>query len=379
MEPLFTHTIDGSNLVEVDVALGARSGAIAEQWAGLVRSGLNRSDAELPELMGGEIHALLRELSGSPEVPGGQAPATKTAPNLTQRWPAAREMFMAWQVLRRLVLEHVVAELGRELRGEEVVALNARFDQLMRDRLGSAIDGRIDELRTASEAQSKHLSYLSHDLRGSLNGIILMLEVLRRELEGKPEFEESLSDLLLMRKSVMESVQMMERHSLAERLRRGRVDINLRSVALRGVVEQVVANLSRPAKEKGLSVVAEVPESQLVYSDREVLRIILHELLDNAVKYSTRGVIHIRTGKSGPNCLLFVTDQGLGMSNEKLQQFLDPIRRMELRDPGMGLTITQYAAKLLSARVEGESVPGQGTSMRLILPPDLRAGEMAHR
>ena len=44
---------------------------------------------------------------------------------------------------------------------------------------------QLRELQLNQEAQARYMSFLSHDLRGSLNGLVLMVEVLKREIEGK--------------------------------------------------------------------------------------------------------------------------------------------------------------------------------------------------
>ena len=58
-------------------------------------------------------------------------------------------------------------------------------------------------IKAATEAQSKYLSFLSHDLRGGLNGVFLMIEVLKRELVKDPKFAESVDDLEVMRRAFL--------------------------------------------------------------------------------------------------------------------------------------------------------------------------------
>src|SRR6267378_4168291 len=89
-------------------------------------------------------------------------------------------------------------------------------------------DGEADlrELQLNQEAQARYMSFLSHDLRGSLNGLVLMVEVLKREIEGKAaSTDEVLADLAMMKRALVDTVSTMERHVLADRLRRGVLDL----------------------------------------------------------------------------------------------------------------------------------------------------------
>src|SRR5215212_2345391 len=72
---------------------------------------------------------------------------------------------------------------------------------------------QLREIQQAQEAQSRYMSFLSHDLRGSLNGLVLMVEVLKREIEAKTgNTDEVLADLAMMKRALVDTVGMMERH-----------------------------------------------------------------------------------------------------------------------------------------------------------------------
>src|SRR5436189_811434 len=100
----------------------------------------------------------------------------------------------------------------------------------------------LRELQLTQEAQARYMSYLSHDLRGSLNGLVLMVEVLRREIEGKAaSTDEVLADLAMMKRALVDTVATMERHVMADRLRRGVLDIKQQSVKLAEVMEEAIS------------------------------------------------------------------------------------------------------------------------------------------
>ena len=101
----------------------------------------------------------------------------------------------------------------------------------------------------------------------------------------------------------------------------------------------------------------------------------MHNLLDNAVKYSHQnGRIFIEGGAPDQEVVLSVSDQGVGIAPADLPRIFerfyraDRARSRELGGTGLGLSIVKHIAQLHGGRVEAESTPGQGTTIRDILP-----------
>lgn len=280
---------------------------------------------------------------------------------------SARKLLDAYHQLRQAVLDEVAAELRRDLRTDETDALNARFDAMMNEHVAATVEQQAADLRALAEAQGQYMSYLSHDLRGSLNGVILMLEVMRRELTAKGEPPETIDDILLMRRSILDAVAMMERHLQLDRLRRGRITPRRAPVNLKPVVDQVIAEASARADQKKVALEAGVPENAAVEGDADLIRQALLELVINAIRHGG-GVVRIEAVRREDEWTIAVSDQGLGMEEDRLRQWLDPVRRMQLKDRGVGLQIAYQAARAMHGRLEGEGRPGQGLIMRLVLP-----------
>src|SRR5258708_36457609 len=93
---------------------------------------------------------------------------------------------------------------------DELNALNVVLDISVRRAVVAFVEHQSGQLQNASEAQSKYLSFLSHDLRGGLNGVFLMIEVLKRELQSEERLKETVADLDAMRRSLLETVGTMD-------------------------------------------------------------------------------------------------------------------------------------------------------------------------
>jgi signal transduction histidine kinase len=278
-----------------------------------------------------------------------------------------------YQILRRTVIEELSGRLGRAMTDREGMALHGGLDVAMRQAVSEFAKHLSGEITAEAETMSKYLSFLSHDLRGGLNGAILMIEVLKRDLANEPKFESSMEDLDVVRRSMLETVATMDRFLHAERLRRGKMPVKIGTVDLKELLAAVVRNANYQIAEHKAKVETDVAEPTTIENDRDALMIILQNLLGNAIKYSSGKPVRIVTRpRDGGAVRVSVIDQGPGIAPEKLTTLFAPFQRGETygkKGIGLGLTIARQAATLLGGQVTAESQPGQGATFHLDLPP----------
>lgn len=104
-------------------------------------------------------------------------------------------MLIEYRILRRVLIEQVESSLGRRTTPAEDVALSMGIDTVLQQGVVSFVKHQSERLRAANQAEAKYLSFLSHDLRGQLNGIALVMELVKRRLATEPGFEEEVSDI----------------------------------------------------------------------------------------------------------------------------------------------------------------------------------------
>ena len=287
---------------------------------------------------------------------------------------ALGELMIEYGLLRPILIEEIAADLDRAVTIEESQTLNLAVDVVLRRSVTSYVNQQKAEMHSLVEAQTKYLSFLSHDLRGNLNGVLLMIEVLRRDLGGEQKFAGSLNDLDVMRRSILETVGTMDRFLYAERFRKGKMEVRPADVRLKNLVGEVVGQFIYQAKEKGLELNCDARDDAAVVSDRELLLIILQNLVGNAVKYAQRGDVRIVVNQARGNglaCRVSVIDKGPGIDPQQLQQLFQPFERGQTHGQsgiGLGLSIARQAADLLGAKLWAESKVGDGTIFHLDLP-----------
>ena len=367
-----------------ELAAAVRAGypLIERRWVELVREALPQAEQltftqlrdDLPIVMEQVAHAL------ESERPGAVAKLEQISPRhgetrFHQNFNLD-EVLIEYNLLRNVVAEEVIARLGRGMTADEAVVLNTTIDISVRQGASAFIEHQTRQLKAATEAQSKYLSFLSHDLRGELNGVFLMIEVLRRELVKEPKFAESLEDLDMMRRSIFQTIGTMDRFLHAERFRKGKVQVQPTDVNLSSLMREIGSQFSYQVKDKGLDLTVEACDACRAVTDKEMVTLILQNLVSNAIKYTQRGAVRLSAtaaDNNGGGWRLAVADEGPGIAPEKMSELFATFTRGETHGQpgtGLGLSIARQAAELLGARLWAESELGRGATFYLQLPKE---------
>jgi two-component system phosphate regulon sensor histidine kinase PhoR len=153
-------------------------------------------------------------------------------------------------------------------------------------------------------------------------------------------------------------------------------NLQLSDVPLDKLFGDVVRDWEKKFAEKRLKVIVDLAEElPAVPADETRLQEILYNLLDNAVKYSQEGgEIRLQARRNGDEIFFSVSDTGAGIAKNDLPRIFerfyraDKARSRALGGTGLGLSIVKHIAQLHGGRVEAESQPGQGTTIRVVFP-----------
>lgn len=262
-------------------------------------------------------------------------------------------------------------------------SLRSRFEKAA---LAERLEEQVRATELASQEKTRFLAAASHDLRQPLHAIALLGAALENELAGHQE-QANASRLMRAVNTLSHSLDVMLDVS---RLDAGVVIPERQPVALRGLFQSINQNFVGAASEKDIQL--RLRSSPLwVDSDPQLLRRMLSNLIDNAIKYTQRGGVlvvarkrHVHTdGKSKPEIWIDVYDSGIGIAPEQLPRVFEEF--YQVGNPGrdrslglgIGLSIVKRLSQLLAHPVELRSTLGRGTRFRLRLPaaqPQATAG-----
>lgn len=284
------------------------------------------------------------------------------------------EVLIEYGLLRRVIFEETAAALDRDLTVDEINAVNLGIDTAQRKGVTTFVDQLLGQLKATDDLQSHYVSFLNHDLRGGMNGILLMVEVLKRELGAEARFAETMEDLEAMRRAVLDSVSTMDRFVFAYRLGRGKQQARFNVINVSSLVKDAVTQLTHAGKEKGVEFALAAPDGLSVATDRDMVRLIVNNVLGNAIKHAKRGGGKVQVTvkpRAGGGVTVTARDEGPGIPPDAIPSIFappsfDPEKgRSAVR---LGLPVAKQAADLIEADLRVDSSPGAGTTVTLGLP-----------
>ena len=261
----------------------------------------------------------------------------------------------AWQFKQRKGLDKLIAR-----RTQELTAANERLETAL---------AREQEV---SELKSSFISTVSHEFRTPL-GVILSSNGILKNYLDRLSPEKRAEHFEAIGKSVARMTEMVEDVLLFSRAEANRLDFTPRAVDpsafLRLIVDEV-----RSATEQKCVIDLKAPGLPgKIMADEKLLRPILRNLLENAVKYSPQGSVVRLSGETKDASLAFeIADQGIGIPQADLarlgQAFIRARNAQDFKGTGLGLAIVQRCVARHGGTLHIDSQEGHGTTVRVELP-----------
>lgn len=225
---------------------------------------------------------------------------------------------------------------------------------------------------SANRAKTEFLSNVSHELRTPLNGILGYTELLQVR-ETDPEKASFLNHIYQSGAHLLSLVSSL---LALNRIEKGEIDLALKQEKLRPILQEVLDAHRQNANAKGLSLTLRIEPStpDQVICDRVKLLQILHNLTQNAIKFTTKGYVHIVARTSGSRLEIAIEDTGCGISAEHQKTVFDRFfqsqgkEATEVEGFGIGLAIVKQLANLMQGDVSVQSTLGQGSIFTVRIP-----------
>lgn len=268
--------------------------------------------------------------------------------------------------------------LQRELRtsDEDIAALAGKLAQRQRE-LSTALEAMSlarAHAQSAGQFKSNFLNLVSHELRTPLSALTLQVERLRREsadsASARLEIVERMSGTLARLVTLIESLLEYSR------IDRGRLVANVQDFDVRALLQEVADEYRSYAEQKGihLRLAAESEDPRMVRSDPRLLRLVLVNLVSNAIKFTDSGGVDLHFEERDGMYRFGVVDTGRGVAPEHRVRIFEPFEQLEVLSNkhgpgvGLGLALVRQIVNAMGGRIELHSSPGRGSTFVAAVP-----------
>lgn len=239
--------------------------------------------------------------------------------------------------------------------------------------LASAFNSMSEKLETLDQSRNQFVSNASHELKTPLATMKIMIESLIYQPEMEQELRtEFLTDVNLeidrLSRIVSELLTLVHADSHSMKLDREKMSLS-------AVVKEIAHSIEPLVEQKKLTLSLKLEDSADMFADREKLKQVVYNILDNAVKYTQEGGrVNVVLDRVGRDALLTVTDNGPGIPRESLPHVFDRFYRVdrarsrESGGTGLGLSIAQQIVTLHGGAIRVDSEEGKGATFTVELP-----------
>jgi signal transduction histidine kinase len=287
---------------------------------------------------------------------------------IAKPWERADLVLTVKEAIRRYVQE-------KKLEKQNAILKNAKtvLEQKVKERT-TELEAQQWELQRSNASKDKFFSILARDLRNPFAGLLDITNSIVKNI-GEFSQDEIKQHVEILRDSAGTVHTLIENLLAWAQLQQDTLPYNPTSLVLRDLVEDIKLGLASNITQKRLIVRNQVEKDVVAYADRQMLEIILQNLVSNAMKYSyPGGSITISGQMNGDEAALTIADRGTGIEADDLPKLfrLDARFSKEGTDgekgTGLGLILCQALMEKNHGTLDLESEIGRGTTVTIKTP-----------
>lgn len=228
-------------------------------------------------------------------------------------------------------------------------------------------------LTDVEELKTNFIGMMSHDLKTPLARIQGMIEIVMRD--KTPVSEDQKQAIKSIKQSTDDLLNFISSILNFSRLESQGVNLNLKSKDINSLIEEVIHKTEYLAKEKQIKVVKELEPLFSIKIDPDLIRQVISNLLENAIKYSpNNSQVFIKTEEQGNWVVLRIIDQGIGIPEDEIPKLFMKFFRSRtaknsaVKGTGLGLYLSRYFIELHKGKLTAESKENSGSVFTIELP-----------
>lgn len=241
------------------------------------------------------------------------------------------------------------------------------IEQAMSHKAGELLASN-EELRKANAELDRFVYSVSHDLRAPIASVLGLIDIAKKE----PDEAQRLRYLSLMQESLLRLDSFI--HDIIDYSRNNRLESIPESIDMETLTEEVAGSLRYIPEAYNINLIKDFSLEAPFFTDRQRLKVILTNLVSNAVRYHnprrSNSFIRLSLQADAQRALLVIEDNGIGIEEQYLPRIFDMFFRAhsDSKGSGLGLYIVKEMVKKLDGEIDVSSDFGQGTTFRITLP-----------
>jgi signal transduction histidine kinase len=255
---------------------------------------------------------------------------------------------------------------------EEIYNAKDELEKKVKERTNELVKS-LREIEAISRAKSDFISNVSHELRTPLTSVKGFSSLLVAEKFGKLP-EEAKKRLETIDENVDKLVNMVNTLLDIARIESGKTEVKIAPADIAKSIRDSGEFLSPQMQTKAIKLVLDIPDTLLVYMDKNLIDQVFINLIGNAVKFTpNEGQITISAKVNGNQAIIAVSDTGYGIEKENLEKIFQEFFRVDntinvqAKGTGLGLSLVKRIIEIHKEKIWAESETGKGSTFYFTL------------
>jgi len=277
------------------------------------------------------------------------------------------------KLVKRAALDQAVTEQIIQLRSA-LQAANRTLERRVEERTAE-LQKALERVSELSQLKANFISNISHELRTPLTHVKGYLELLVTESLGKIT-DEQRHALQVSQQSTGNLESLIEDLIMVSLASRGELSIKQENVDISRLANLAVKSSSEAAQKRGVTLHAMIDEDvPFVQADSQKVAWVLHQLIDNGIKFTPEGGrVIVGVKREGANLVIVsVTDTGIGIPSDRLHDVFEPFHQLDgsttrhYGGTGLGLSLVRQIVEAHGSMIEVQSLEGRGSAFKFPL------------
>ena len=216
-------------------------------------------------------------------------------------------------------------------------------------------------------------SVIAHDLKNAIGGFKAASNMLAEDIESFTQ-EEVIEFIKVLRDNANATYDLLENMLLWAKSHISKIKPQFRNTPLKDIAESVIRLYKSHAQKKQITILVNIPDNLLAFSDTETIKIVFRNLISNAIKFTPEfGSITIEAKETEDYITVSVKDTGIGIAPENIEKIFDDRKHFTTygtdseKGSGIGMGLCKHYIEANGGRIYIESTIGEGTTVNFTL------------